>query len=229
MKKPRIENQILSINKVHFPVTSLGFGRRVGIWTQGCSIHCAGCVNQDTWEPRPDCHIDITTLLKGIRPWLRQADGVTISGGEPFDQPEGLLSLVCTIRAGFAGDILVYSGFSLPSLVTKFPKIIQAIDVLISEPYDVKRPQTLTLRGSDNQIITLLSPLARERYPRNINEMKWTSPRGFDVMSSDKAVWLVGIPKQKTLAQLQGHLKLRGFTSKSSQQASGQPPMRVIS
>jgi anaerobic ribonucleoside-triphosphate reductase activating protein len=30
-------------------------------------------------------------ILATIEPWLDEADGITISGGEPFDQPEGLL------------------------------------------------------------------------------------------------------------------------------------------
>ncbi len=38
------------LNKAHFPVTVLGPGRRIGIWLQGCSIGCAGCISQDTWE-----------------------------------------------------------------------------------------------------------------------------------------------------------------------------------
>src|SRR5258708_38634520 len=105
MKRQRIDKTIISINKVHFPVTSLGFGRRVGIWTQGCSIGCPGCVNKDTWSARPDCDIDVATLLKGINQWLDQADGVTISGGEPFDQPNGLHSLVQALRAGLTGAI----------------------------------------------------------------------------------------------------------------------------
>src|SRR4051812_31837615 len=159
---------LLSINKLHFPVTTLGFGRRVGIWTQGCSIHCPGCINQDTWAERPESKIAIPKLIKGISPWLAQADGVTISGGEPFDQPSGLNRLVEALRASFTGDILVYSGYPLPKLVTDFPEILRLIDVLISEPYDAKAPQTRTLRGSDNQIITLLSPLGRARYPQNI-------------------------------------------------------------
>ena len=43
----------IAINKAHFPVTVLGPGRRIGIWLQGCSIHCKGCVSQDTWAADP--------------------------------------------------------------------------------------------------------------------------------------------------------------------------------
>ena len=41
----------IGLNRVHFPVTALGPGRRVGIWLQGCSIRCPGCMSLDTWAP----------------------------------------------------------------------------------------------------------------------------------------------------------------------------------
>ena len=39
----------LSVNRLHHPVTALGSGSRVGIWTQGCAIRCRGCASLDTW------------------------------------------------------------------------------------------------------------------------------------------------------------------------------------
>lgn len=38
------------LSRLHFPVTTLGPGRRIGVWFQGCSIRCAGCISRDTWE-----------------------------------------------------------------------------------------------------------------------------------------------------------------------------------
>ena len=40
---------MLYLSRIHFPVTTLGPGRRIGIWFQGCSIRCKGCVSADTW------------------------------------------------------------------------------------------------------------------------------------------------------------------------------------
>ncbi|WP_461325238.1 4Fe-4S cluster-binding domain-containing protein [Bradyrhizobium diazoefficiens] len=39
----------ISVSRIHFPVTTLGPGRRLGIWFQGCSIRCPGCISMDTW------------------------------------------------------------------------------------------------------------------------------------------------------------------------------------
>ena len=41
----------VGVSRLHFPVTTLGPGRRAAIWLQGCSIHCRGCVSRDTWAP----------------------------------------------------------------------------------------------------------------------------------------------------------------------------------
>ncbi|HAU1321526.1 TPA: radical SAM protein, partial [Legionella pneumophila] len=41
---------MIYISRVHFPVTTLGPGHRIGIWFQGCSIRCPGCISTDTWN-----------------------------------------------------------------------------------------------------------------------------------------------------------------------------------
>ena len=95
----------LSLSKLHFPITALGPGRRIGLWLQGCSIRCSGCMSRDTWEFSDESH-RVEVLLERVTPWLAEADGITISGGEPFDQPEGLLSFLVGLRERFRGDIL---------------------------------------------------------------------------------------------------------------------------
>lgn len=133
----------LFLSRVHFPVTTLGPGRRVCIWFQGCSIRCPGCVSLDTWAPRRN---GTTTecVMSAISPWLEEADGVTISGGEPFDQPAALKSLLMDLRARSSADILVYSGYALETLnLTAFAGLI---DALIADPYRWDQSQTLALR-----------------------------------------------------------------------------------
>ncbi len=67
----------LSLSRVHFPVTTLGPGRRLGIWFQGCSIRCPGCISADTWGPGRR-RIALARLLADIQPWLEQAEGITV-------------------------------------------------------------------------------------------------------------------------------------------------------
>jgi anaerobic ribonucleoside-triphosphate reductase activating protein len=69
----------LFLSRVHYPITTLGHGRRVGIWFQGCSRHCPGCVSADTWTPGLG-ETTVEELLVAMKPWLVEADGVTITG-----------------------------------------------------------------------------------------------------------------------------------------------------
>jgi anaerobic ribonucleoside-triphosphate reductase activating protein len=124
----------LSLSKLHFPITALGPGRRIGIWVQGCSIRCAGCMSRDTWAfSEGDEPVD--ALLNRMAPWLTEADGVTISGGEPFDQPHGLLTLLSALSERFDGDVLVYSGYRFEVLEARHGDALALIDALISEPF----------------------------------------------------------------------------------------------
>ena len=206
----------IAINKVHYPVTTLGYGKRVGIWTQGCSIRCPGCISKDTWERSKEHWTQIDDLVAACRGWLAQADGITVSGGEPFDQPEALTGLLDRLRAETRGDILVYSGYSHESLSKRFPGVIRKLDVLITEPYAPHAGSSLFLRGSDNQKIFLLTPLARERYPSNINTLEWGTKSGLDIMMEGDAIWMAGIPRENEMTKLKERLERSGYRCDTS-------------
>jgi anaerobic ribonucleoside-triphosphate reductase activating protein len=206
----------LAINKVHFPVTTLGYGRRIAIWTQGCSICCPGCISRDTWSSDAGQEIAIDALIEGHRPWLAKADGVTISGGEPFEQPSGVYALLQALRREHTGDILVYSGFGLTVLEREFPDILKLIDVLIPEPYVPAVGQSLALRGSDNQRVLLLTELARQRYPANIEHLRRLTPPRLDIVVDGDTVWMAGIPEPNAMRGFKERLRLAGYTLRSS-------------
>lgn len=210
------------LNKVHYPVTTLGYGKRIGIWLQGCSIHCKGCVSRDTWAPAGGSKIAVAKLVESMGDWFPGADGITISGGEPFDQPRPLRGLLRLLRNKTRGDILVYSGYSKKRLQRLFPDILEHVDVLISEPYREKAGNELVWRGSDNQIVTLLSELARKRYPGNINGRKWPSGKRLEMVLGNDEIWMVGIPRRGELANLKNRLTGRGLdVSMSSDETKG--------
>jgi anaerobic ribonucleoside-triphosphate reductase activating protein len=104
------------LNKIHYPVTALGPGRRIGIWFQGCSIGCPHCVSRDTWVADARYLVGVANILVLCRE-LSDADtsGVTISGGEPFEQPDALVELLDGLHAWRREtehpiDFLCYSG-----------------------------------------------------------------------------------------------------------------------
>lgn len=210
----------LSLSRVHFPITTLGPGRRLGIWFQGCSIRCPGCISADTWGPGQR-RLSPAQLLEQITPWLHEAEGITISGGEPFDQFDALISLLQGLRRLSQVDILVYSGYSLEQLDDQLSQASGLIDALISDPYDEAVNQSMALRGSDNQRLNLLTPLGRTRlgdYERPL----MPNDKALDLMFDETGnVWMAGIPRRGDLLHLrdllhdQGHqLRISAHTSR---------------
>lgn len=185
---------------------------------QGCSIQCPGCVNRDTWKRNAGHQIEIGRLIGSCHHWFGLADGVTISGGEPFDQPAALSILIAEIRKVNQGDILVYSGFPHKKLFKKHASILSNVDVLVSEPYKAKLENTLVLRGSDNQRVFLLTELARKMYPADIDQRKWAAHRNLDVFVGGEGAWMVGIPKSGDMARFRNKFKASGYSCVTSDQ-----------
>jgi anaerobic ribonucleoside-triphosphate reductase activating protein len=200
----------LAISRIHYPIQTLGPGRRIGIWFQGCSIRCSGCISGDTWQIQKG---DITpeVIVRNITAWLDECDGVTISGGEPFDQAIELFELLRLIKNHKPGtNVLVYSGYSLEQLDRLDQLSSNLIDALITDPYLIQAEQTKVLRGSDNQRLHCLTALGQQlfaQYERHLRD----SDRTLDVMfDQHSTAWLAGIPRKGDLARLSALLHENG-------------------
>lgn len=205
------------ISKIHYPVKNLGIGgRRLGIWLQGCTIHCCGCINKDTWPFDSVHEIEIKALAARLAIFKnKRLDGVTISGGEPFDQPAALAELIPRLKKITDGDILVYSGYEYRYLKLKYPEILKEIDVLVSGPFIETEPCRLIWRGSDNQRIHLLSGSARRIYPKNINKIEYSNRvMQFSVIGDE--IFMIGIPARNDIQKLYELLKEKGVYCKSA-------------
>ncbi|MBS1170551.1 MAG: radical protein [Burkholderiaceae bacterium] len=207
----------ISVNKAHFPVTVLGHGRRIGIWLQGCSIRCKGCVSQDTWARDPGRDMTVAQLLT----WCRQTtqgefDGVTISGGEPFDQPAALGALLDALihwrqSAGLDFDILCYSGYPLATLQKRHARLLKKLDALIPEPFADARPLTHLWRGSSNQPLVLLSERGNARYAEYVDAVADESNKRIQTMIDGGKVWFAGIPARGDMEALEKICQERGL------------------
>lgn len=216
----------LELSRLHFPVTTLGPGRRIGIWFQGCSIRCEGCISADTWGPGRG-GTTVEHVIDSIEPWFTSADGITISGGEPFDQASALHLLLSSIKAQTAIDILVYSGYPLERIVDNVHVMAGLIDALVTDPYDLRAPQTLALRGSDNQRLHLLTLLGADRFAgfdRNAHAEEMTLDLMFD---EDGAAWIAGIPRTGDMQRLTRILADQGHRAVTSQATSARRPKQI--
>lgn len=203
----------VGISRVHFPVTTLGPGRRLGIWFQGCSLRCEGCISVDTWATAREL-IPVDQLMIELTSYLPLVDGVTISGGEPFDQFEALLAIVVQLREKTKVDILVYTGYGIEDITDQLQQIKHYIDVLISDPFQRQSSQTLRLRGSDNQRLHCFTSQATEKFAY-YQQAVTTEDKVLDVMfDAEGVVWFAGIPKRDDFVKLQTLLKQQGHQLK---------------
>jgi anaerobic ribonucleoside-triphosphate reductase activating protein len=197
----------IALSRLHFPVTALGPGRRIGIWFQGCSIRCPGCISADTWA-FADPGTTVAELIDALAPWLKEADGITVTGGEPFDQVDGLCALLLAIRQKTDGDILVYSGYDFAVIESEVAEMEGLIDVLISGPYRAEAGQSMALRGSDNQVLHLLTPRGCNVFGETDDEAP--SHRLDMMISADGGVYFAGIPAQGDFQALKAMLEQAG-------------------
>jgi len=198
------------LSRIHFPVTALGPGRRIGIWFQGCRNACPGCISRDTWSCDGGHLIEVIELFENCyRMTNGRIDGITITGGEPFEQPDGLNALLDVFeewRMKEEFDILCYSGLSLNRLQNEYMPLLERIDVIIPEPFIQGCPSRGIWRGSDNQPLIALSSRGKKRYA-----VIPDGPPPIQVCISDGAIWFIGIPRPGDMDRVLALAKERGL------------------
>ena len=135
-----------------------GPGDRFVIWTQGCRKMCKNCYNPETWSHYRNNLIDIDLLVEEIK--NSSTTGVTISGGDPFEQPEELFYLLREIKQLDLSDgVIVFSGYTIDEIRVReeLRKSLDYIDVLIDGLYIEEKRITNGLAGSSNQEFHFLS------------------------------------------------------------------------
>jgi anaerobic ribonucleoside-triphosphate reductase activating protein len=119
-----------------------GPGRRSVAKLQGCPLRCSAlCITPDSWDAGGGVVVTIDCLVDALLDLAFERDGVSILGGEPTAQPDGLLALVRALRVRGCPHILVYSGHTYEGLrriaerVPAIATVLDEADVLIDGPY----------------------------------------------------------------------------------------------
>lgn len=129
-----------------------GPGLRTSIYLAGCTHHCPGCHNPQSWDENAGIEMSVQEILDIVR---EEGFNVTLSGGDPMMHPEQILPLVKAIHdEGYT--IWLYTGYTLEQIMrdTLRASVLDYIDCLVDGPFieSLKDPD-LRFRGSTNQRI----------------------------------------------------------------------------
>ena len=146
-----------------------GEGVRVSLFVSGCTHHCPGCFNADTWNFKYGSEYTDQTekeILEALSP--SYINGLTLLGGEPFE-PENqktLVGLLRKVRESYPEkNIWCYTGYNFENDLLQNSRVrcqftdelLSYIDILVDGKFEInKKNINLKFRGSENQRIILV-------------------------------------------------------------------------
>lgn len=144
-----------------------GSGIRTSLFVQGCTRHCKGCFNSETWD------------FAGGMEWTSQTEdefveltgkphikGATILGGEPME-PENrgaVTALLKRLKETYPEkDIWMYSSYTFEELKEDEGNVLNYLDVLVDGEFvEEKKDLSLRFRGSSNQRVIRVQDSLKE-------------------------------------------------------------------
>ena len=167
-----------------------GPGRRFALWVQGCSLRCVGCCNPEMFADRGGREVEVAALLNDIAA-VQALEGISILGGEPFEQAAALAELAAAVRQRGL-TVMIYSGYTLAELRERGPDaaaLLQQCDLLVDGRFEQGNPEPRRRWiGSANQIMHLLSDAYRA------DDSRFTSANTMEIRLHNNVVTVNGWP-----------------------------------
>ena len=151
---------IVRVGRIEHDVTVLGPGRRSVVWVAGCPLACPGCITPELWASDSGADVPVEALVAELAE--HAVDGITWTGGEPFEQAAALAEITRHIRERRHGmSVMAYSGFTRHNLERRADPACSALlaqlDLLVDGRYMRARHAAVRWRGSANQVVHDLS------------------------------------------------------------------------
>lgn len=183
----------LNIASIRKCTEAEGPGKRFAIWCQGCLNRCPGCCNPEM-QPLEKRHVvsadDLLALIAESQDkW--GIEGISLIGGEPFLQAEGLAYVAekCRLRGL---TVLVFSGYRIDGLRSMNDKNVESLlsysDILVDGPFDAQAiDDERGWVGSKNQSVLFLS----DAYTQGI---EFCSKQSVEVLIAADSILVNGWP-----------------------------------
>lgn len=131
-----------------------GNGIRVALFVSGCSHHCKGCHNPESWDAFNGKEFTKETVDKLITLLDRDyVDGITITGGDPLmlGNRYEITKLCKLLKKKFPNkSIWLYTGYEFEEIEAL--EVLHYVDVLVDGPFKLDlRDISLAFKGSSNQ------------------------------------------------------------------------------
>lgn len=130
-----------------------GPGLRLAVFTQGCPHHCPECHNPQSHDFDGGEWGDTDEILR-IAEDNCLLDGITLTGGEPFCQPEACAELARGAHE-LGLNVWVYTGYLFENLLNGTDaqrELLKNADVLVDGPFLIaQKSMDVRFRGSKNQ------------------------------------------------------------------------------
>jgi anaerobic ribonucleoside-triphosphate reductase activating protein len=184
--------ELLNLHRIVDVTAAEGPGLRCAVWTQGCSVRCPGCFNPQTWTTRGGTRMPWQDLVSRVMA-IDGIEGVTLLGGEPFDQPAPLGEFAAAVRAEGL-SVMTFTGHVLEELPPS--KLLDSTDLLVDGPFLADQPETSRpWVGSVNQRFHFLTG----RYDESI----FATPNRLELtIAPDGAIELNGFATTEVLEAL---------------------------
>lgn len=180
---------------------SEGPGRRFAVWLQGCPLACPGCCNPELAPREGGEERSLDALGAELRAARDQheLEGLTLSGGEPFAQPEEAAALAeLAQHAGLT--VMVFSGHTRAELEARaepaIAALLRACDLLVDGRFVRERPERRRRWiGSENQRLWFLS----QRY--SAHDPRFLAPNSVEIRLRQGELVVSGWPGVLELAR----------------------------
>jgi len=154
------KSDLLNVHSIVPVSVSMGPGRRYVVWVQGCSRHCPDCINPLTHSHAPRTLIAPQQLANSVLA-VPNIEGLTVTGGEPFEQPAAVGNL-CRMVKEKGLSIMVFTGWTYESICRSddpdVKSLLEQADLLVDGPFLPDQiDNRLLWRGSSNQQIYFLT------------------------------------------------------------------------